>query len=192
MGRGKNKDMKMKWLLLGLALVLTACSAQAWDPETDEESAGGSFAFQFNPSDEVYGLSLCEGTWIRDTPVFGDFFVTLFQNGIEDSSYSGIGITVRVMPHWTVAPFVGAGGSYNYSLSQQSDDEPTGEDPPPEEGNLLNQGDSYWAWHGEAGLRIWTGGAIGLLEVSGRYIMNTLEGGDRDYWFIGISTGTGL
>jgi hypothetical protein len=55
--------------------------------------------------------------------------------------------------------------------------------------SLLNQGESYWAWHGEAGLRIWTGGVMGLLEISGRYVMNTLEGGDRDYWLIGISVG---
>ena len=176
---------------LAIALVLTS-QALAWDPETDEEPAGSSFALQFNPSDEVYGISLCSGSWIRDTPLFGDFFVTLFQNGIEDATYSGIGMTIRVMPHWTVAPFLGAGGSYNYSLSQKSEDETSDEAATPEEDTLLKRGDSYWAWHGEAGLRIRTGGMLELLEISGRYVMNTLEGGGRDYLFVGISVGAGL
>jgi len=179
--------MKMKSLLVVVAVCAMAHQALAWDPETDEESAGASFAFQFNPSDEVYGIGFGEGAWIRDTPVFGDFFLALFENGIEDTTYSGVGMTLRIMPHWTVAPFAGVGGSYNYSLSQK--EETTSEPPPPEEGALLNQGESYWAWHGETGLRIWTGGVIGLLEVSGRYVMNTLEGGDRDYWLISISVG---
>jgi hypothetical protein len=168
------------------------CQAWAWDPDTDEESAGGSFAFQFNPSDEVYGISFCSGSWIRNTPLFGDFFVTLFQNGIEDATYSGIGMTIRVMPHWKIAPFVGIGGSYNYSLSEETEDEAIGETTETEEDALLNRGDSYWAWHGEGGVRLWTGGALSLLEVSGRYTINTLEGGDRDYWFIGLSVGTAL
>ena len=184
--------MKMKYCLLGLALIMTTCRVQAWDAETDEEAAGGSVSFQFNPSDEIYGLSLCSGSWVRGTPLFGDFFVTLFQNGIEDAAYSGVGMTIRIMPHWKVAPFVGAGGSYNYSLSQKATNETAGAESPTEEGVLLDQGHSYWAWHGEAGLRVWTGGALGLLEVSGRYVMNTLEGGDRDYWFVGIGIGSGF
>ena len=175
---------------MGLAVALaTVCQAMAWDPDTDEESAGASFAFQLNPSDKVYGIAFEEGAWIRDTPVFGDFFLTLFQNGIEDATYSGVGMTLRVMPHWRVAPFAGGGGSYNYSLSQKSEAGTAGETPAPEEGALLNRGESYWAWHGEAGLRIWTGGALGLLEVAGRYVANTIEGGDRDYWLISISVG---
>ena len=177
-------------MAVALALALTlACRALAWDPDTDEEEAGGSFGVQFNPQDEIYGIGFGAGAWIRDTPVFGDFFLTLFQNGIEDANYSGIGMTIRLMPHSKAAPFLGIGGSYNYSFSDESDDPAASEEAAAEEGGLLNRGESYWAWHGEAGLRVWTGGALGLVEVSGRYVMNTLEGGNRDYWLAGISIG---
>ena len=186
--------MRTTWMAAGAALIaaIMTCPALAWDPETDEESAGGSVAFQINSPDKIYGISLGSGSWIRGTPVFGDFFLSLFQNGIEDASYSGIGMTVRVMPHWAVAPFAGGGGSYNYSLSQASEDEAGDENTTPGAAGPLNRGDSYWAWHGETGLRIWTGGTLGLLEVSGRYVANTLEGGDRNYWLIGISIGDRL
>ena len=172
----------LRILIVTIVAVSLASQASAWDPEYDEEPGGASFNFQFNPSDEIYGISFGDGSWIRDTPIFGDYFLTVFQNGIEDATYSGVGMTIRLMPHWVLAPFVGVGGSYNYSLSGGSDDQAA----LAEAGVLEDLGDSYWGWHGEAGFRVATDGALGMFELSARYTANTLDGDDRDYWFAGI------
>jgi hypothetical protein len=88
-------------------------------------------------------------------------------------------MTFRLMPHSRVAPFVGAGGSYNLSLRQTDTDEP---------GGLESRGNTYWGGHVEAGIRVWLRSPWRLLEIMGRYTWSSLDG-DRDYWLVGISTG---
>ncbi len=186
-----------KVLLLLLAIPLFGgfvYGAGMWDDDYDredyEEPAGASFAFLLNPADDIWGIGIGSGTWLVDTPIFGDYFVRLFYNGLEETTYSGIGMTLRIMPHWRVAPFVGAGGSYNYALNRAEADS--------EDGSLTVHGDdyseagqSYWGGHAEAGLRIRFDSRLQLLELMGRYTWSSNEG-DTDYWLVGISTGVGI
>jgi len=185
--------MKTLFFLGVLILWALPClGSKIWDDdfrhEDYEEEAGSSFAFLFNPSDAVYGIAFGSATWLKHTPICGDYFLDILSNGLEDRWYAGMGMTLRLMPHWTVAPFVGIGGSYHQAAGgdrqEATDDGETPEKP-------SDRGESYWGWHVEGGLRWWTGGPIQLIEIMGRQTMPNLEG-DRDYWTLGISTGTGF
>ena len=163
-------------------------SSYAYDPEEDEEPAGGSFAVLLNFQDNIYGCSVGSGSWIRNTPIFGDFFLRLYSSGIEDTWYSGLGMTIRIMPHWRFAPFIGAGGSYDFSFTSQQEEYNNPFRTTQEE--LPDQGDSYWGGHVETGFRLWLANRIQLFELLGRYTWTSLTG-DHDYWLIGLSTGLG-
>jgi hypothetical protein len=183
-------------LLLALAILgLTPppAGASMWEEQEEREvPAGTSFTFQFNPADEIYGISAGYGLYVVDTPFFGDYFLTLFNNELEQAFYTGLGMTVRVMPHWKVAPFVGGGGSYNFSLSSGNNDssividngQATLEETNP-------RGESYWGGHVETGVRFRFASRIQLLELSGRYTWSSAEG-DVNYWLVGISVGAGI
>jgi len=173
-------------LVLALTVAFPVTGFSEFNREDYEESAGGSFSFFFNTEDDIYGISVGDGTWLKNTPVFGDYSLSLFSNGAEDSWYSGAGMTIRIMPHWTFAPFVGAGGSYNYSFKRREENLIFYE-----ENTIDDRGDSYWGSHAEAGLRVWTKSKARLLEISTRYTWNSLDG-ERDYWQIGISTGAAI
>ena len=171
-------------------LFVSSAMAVDWDNfnrEDYEEPAGGSFAILANPQDSIYGFTFGDGTWLKNTPVFGDYFLGLSSNGKEDAWYSNVGMTIRLMPHWRFAPFAGGGGSYNYSLSQTSRNTST----LPEPGKFKDQGDSYWGGHAEAGFRICSPEGRMLFEIMGRYTWTSLEG-DRSYWLAGISAGAGF
>jgi len=158
-----------------------------WRREDYEEAAGGSFSFLLNPQDGIYGIGFGDGTWLKGAPVFGDYFLTAFRNDIEDAVYSNVGLTIRLMPRWTFAPFVGAGGSYNFSLSNKSEDDFEPQDPD----ELPDRGESYWGGHVEGGFRLWTGGKLQLFELMYRQTWSSLDG-ERNYWLVGISTGVGI
>ena len=151
----------------------------AYNVEDYEEEAGYGMTFFFNPADNVYMLSGESGTWLTGTPIFGNFFLTASYNGIEETAYSSAGMSFRVMPHWCVAPFVGGGGSYNYSFSGEADEY---------DSDIPEQGKSYWAGHGEAGIRIWMQNETVFFEGLGRYTSVALDG-DHDYWSIGVGYG---
>jgi hypothetical protein len=177
---------------VGMILAASCLGSAIWDDgfrhEDFEEDAGATFMVLFNPADDIYGIAFGSATWLKNTPICGDYFMDIVSNGIEDEWYAGLGMTLRLMPHWTVAPFVGVGGAYNHSAGDGEAETPqTGE---PVEGPA-DRGDSVWSWHVEGGIRWWIGGAIQLVEVMGRQTMPNLEG-DRDYWTVGISTGTGF
>lgn len=182
-----------KILVVVLALLATPVFAKdpwaAWDREDYEEPAGGTFALLLNTEDSIYGIGIGDGTWLKGAPVFGDYFLSVFRNDIEDATYSNVGLTIRLMARWTFAPFMGGGGSYNYSLSGDDTEEDTLEPEDPDE--LPNRGESYWGGHAEAGFRLWTGGKAQLFEVMFRQTWSSLSG-KRDYWLVGISTGTGI
>ncbi len=184
--------------VLSLALILTFRAPGHADWEMDhadyEEPAGASFAFLLNPADDIYGISVGSGVWLRGTPVFGDYFIRLYHSGIEDTVYSGIGMTFRLMPHWRLAPFIGVGGSYDYSLSNPGETNTVGSagvgvgtmaEP-------IDRGDSFWAGHVESGVRLWLANRVGLLEVFGRFTWTSFEEDDRDFWLMGIGTGMGF
>jgi hypothetical protein len=180
--------MSLRALSALFLLSALVSSGFAYEREDYEEDAGATFAFLLNPEDGIYGASFGSGTWLKDTPVFGDYFVRIFWNGIEESTYSGMGMTLRIMPHWPVAPFVGGGGSYNLSLAQKSDeaavDSRDPDDPP-------DKGESYWAGHGEAGLRINLTDRTIMLEAAVSQSFISLKG-ERDYWLLGLTFGTGF
>jgi hypothetical protein len=148
-----------------------------------EEPGGAGYAFIMSPGDGIYGLNTGWGVWIKNTPVFGDYFVSFFENGIEDAFYTGFGLTIRLMPHWRVAPFAGAGGSYNRSWATQTD---TVEPP----GQPADRGESYAAGHVEAGVRVALPNRARRVEISGRYTWTSLEG-NRNYWLVGLGVGAG-
>jgi hypothetical protein len=177
---------------VGIMLAATCFGSTIWDDdfrhEDYEEEAGATFMVLLYPADRVYGVAFGSATWLKNTPVCGDYFIDILSNGVEDEWYAGLGMTLRLMPHWTVAPFAGIGGAYHHSAGENDPQPPadgTADGEPPD------RGDSYWSWHFEGGVRWWTGGAIQLVELMGRQTMPNLEG-DRDYWTIGISTGTGF
>ncbi len=171
-------------MIIFLADQVMAVDWENFRGEDYEEPAGASFQLLANPEDDIYGIAFGDGTWLKNTPVFGDFALSLFSNDIEDSFYSAISMTIRLMPHWHLAPFVGGGGSYNYSWSQPSNDDEDTLD----EKKYEDEGDSYWGYHTEAGLRLRRPGGAILLEIMGRYVWTTLEE-DRNYWLAGISIG---
>ncbi len=191
-----SRQCKLVVLLLAIPLLGGRLQAGSfWDDDYNsedyEEPAGPSFAFLFNPSDDIWGISIGAGTWLTGTPVFGDYFARLFYNSIEGTTYGGIGMTLRIMPHWTVAPFVGAGGSYNEAL-EDKETHRTGNGTVIVHDDHYNAvGESYWGGHVETGVRVWFSSRLQLLEVMGRYTWSGNEG-DRDYWLIGISTGVGI
>jgi hypothetical protein len=172
-----------------LLLFLAGVGRAGWEAEDLEVPAGEGFLMFVNPVDEVFGFSGNSGTWIRDTPIMGDYFAQLFWNGIEDAVYAGLGLTIRLMPHWGVAPFVGVGGCYNYSLSQPAS-EGTASDNEEDSGGLKDRGDSYWGGYVETGIRFRTSNRWGMFEVLARYTWSSLEG-DRDTWIVGVGMGTG-
>jgi hypothetical protein len=163
-----------------------------WDDdykrEDYEEAAGATFMLQFNPSDRVYGMCFGDGTWLKNTPVFGDYGLDVLWNGIEGEWYAGVAMTMRLMPHWSAAPFVGVGGSYHYSSAGGGTNASSGATA----GEPEDRGNSYWAWHAEGGIRFWVPTRVRVVELMARYVMTNLGGDDRDYWIAGFATGTGF
>ena len=179
-----------RWLAFALFCLLTLlpghpCFAFSLDADEIEEPGGEGFTVLLNPDAGVYGVSGNSATWIRGAPVFGDYFVALFWNDIEEAFYAGVGLTVRAMPRWRVAPFLGAGGSYNHSFTVAADEDPA------DENFLDSRGSSYWGGHVETGVRFGSEGVFQYLEVLLRYTWSTLDG-DRDYWLLGVGSGSGL
>lgn len=181
----------MKPWIMAVCLMMLAGTAPAagfdddreFNREDYEEEAGDTFMFMLNPEQGVYGISWGDGRWLKGTPVFGDFAISLFSNDIEESLFSGVGMTFRIMPHWRVAPFVGAGGGYNYAISSWGDDDVTGDS--------TREDHSYWGGHVESGIRFWFRNRTGIFELMGRYTWSSREGDERDYWLVGISTAPG-
>ncbi len=169
--------------VLIIALAYATSAKAEYNREDYEETAGSSVSILFNTEDNIYGMSTGEGTWLKGTPIFGNYAISLVSNEAEDAWYSGVGMTLRIMPHWRFTPFVGAGGSYNYSFSRREENVLFYE-----ENTESDLGDSYWGGHAEAGFRLWTAEHRKMYEISAQYIWTSL---DREYWLVGISTGIG-
>ncbi|MCX7590042.1 MAG: hypothetical protein N2255_00280 [Kiritimatiellae bacterium] len=182
--------MNFKRFIALLILLAASDALMGFEREDYEEEAGASSSFLLNPSDDVYGIGLGGGTWLKGTPVFGDYSVRLFRNGIEDAFYGGIGLTIRIMPHWMLAPFAGAGGSYSHSLSRGASEKSARMFS--SAGEEAERGRSYWAVEVETGFRFWCGGRLGFLELNFRRLWPSLEDGRHGYWLIGIGMRPGI
>lgn len=164
-------------LLLPAAGIAPA-GASGFDRESYEEPAGSSFSLFASPDDEIYGVGFGSGTWLKNAPVLGDYLLRMYYHGEERAYYSGIGMTLRLMPRWTYAPYVGGGGNYNYAFAHS--------------GRAYEQNDGrgadYWSGHAEAGLRLWRPHRFQFFEVAFRQTWNA---GPRDYplFFIGFGQG---
>ena len=97
-------------------------------------------------------------------------------------------MTFRLMPHLPVAPFAGAGASYNYLLSGEEDFEVNPEEDR-DEGDSAP--DSFWGGHAEAGLHFAFAGGAQFIGLYARQTWN-LEQDDRDFWLAGLSYGQGF
>jgi hypothetical protein len=180
------KRLPMRAALATAALLLLGARpapAFDWDTfngEDYEEPAGGGAGFELNPADRIYGLTLGSGTWLLHTPVFADYFLGFLYNGIEEGFYGQLGLTLRLMPHWRVAPFVGGGGTYDAIISRDAASETTS-------GAEPEKGNSYWGGHGEAGVRI----AVGedFYELLGRYTWSSSDIPDPNYGVVRIGYG---
>ncbi len=169
--------MKARYILgfVGaLLLALWTSPTAAYDVENYEEAGGGAISFWINPVDTLYGLSLDNSVWLRQTPIMATYFLATFWTGKEEAWYSGIGLTLRIMPHWRFAPYAGGGGSYNLSMMKGDQD-----DLDPE---IDDWGESFWAWHAEGGLRITFPRKRSALELGFRYTWPSLDGDSREYW----------
>jgi hypothetical protein len=149
--------------------------------EDYEVPAGALAFFECNPVDSIYGLGFAEQTWLKNSPLLGDIFFTLFYNDLEEMVYGGVGMSLRLMPHWRVAPFVGVGGSANLALAGSDTDGTAPENEEPEPGL------SYWAGHVETGVQ-WER-RDGVIEILARFVTTSSEIPESDYGLIRLGYG---
>jgi hypothetical protein len=152
-----------------------------FDGEDYEEPAGALAFFECNPVDSIYGLGYADQTWLKSTPILGDMFFTLFYNDLEEMVYGGLGMSLRLMPHWRVAPFAGVGGSFNLALAGSESDGTTAAEDEPEPGQ------SYWAGHVEAGIQ-WER-EEGVIEILARFVTTSSDVPETDYGLIRLGYG---
>ncbi len=173
------------WRSVLAFLLLIVCgplSASAYDVRDYEEAGGFSFALVGDPGRDVYGAGFESGVWLTGTPVFGEIFGHWLANRLQDGNYYSVGITLRLMPRWDVAPFVGGGGSYN-GLTSDRNRRIIG-DP-----DFRETDSSYGKGHAEGGARIWFGPErLHFFEASYRYHW-TETGSDFNYGWIAIEYG---
>ncbi|MFH0878788.1 MAG: hypothetical protein V2A34_03660 [Lentisphaerota bacterium] len=170
-------SMFQRIIILSAALSQLALPcARALEGEDYEEDAGNGFNALINPADDIYGVSIEAGTWLKGTPVFGNLVFSGLYSDPQEAWYGGLGMIFRLMPHWTLAPFVGAGGSYNLSISSKSDD------------TLSDKGDSFWAGHAEGGARYWFRENRVYMEALFRQTWTSLKY-ESDFWTAGIGYG---
>jgi hypothetical protein len=173
--------MKTLTALLTVAVILAASSALAlsWkDDNVDgiEERAGALSALVLNPDDEIYGIEIASGSWFVNTPIYGEVILAALYNGLEDdTAYGGLGISLRAMPHWDKAPFLGAGEAYNYNFNSTA--------------SLDGRGESYWVTYMEGGMRFQ--GGTHFYEVLFRYSWPDVEREvDDEYWSLRFAVGS--
>lgn len=177
-------------LLTSLSLTTAALTAAATDwsrfsADKVEEPAGGGGMLEINPVDTIYGFYYVDSTRLKHAPVAGNFEVGLLYNGIEEAIYGSVGMTLRIIPRTRLAPFIGGGANYNPSIARYGNWVVT------EEGQRVEQGDSYWAGFAEAGVRI-RGPYQTYYEFGGRYIWTDSDLDDAEYWSLRIGYGVGF
>ncbi len=175
---------------MALLAVLVAPCARAFDAEYYEEDAGMDASLLLNPVDGVYGIGYEAGTWLRDTPIFGNLVVSTFYTDIEESFYGGIGMIFRIMPHWKFAPFIGAGTTYNYPVWNNSSDssDTSSADPLAPGAAEEEEAEAFWGGHAEAGFRYWYNDRHSFVDLSARQTWSS-TGSGHEYWIGSIAFG---
>lgn len=160
-------------VVLSALIALSAASVFAFDGEDYEEDAGQCFSIHMHPGDDIYSFNAEDGTWLLNTPVFGQLFISLLSSRPEDAVYGGVGMMFRLMPHTDYAPFIGIGGSGYYPFSG---DDNTG---------------GFWGTHAEAGIRAWIRERQNFVELLGRHTWRSEKAGDEadKYWQLGLGFG---
>jgi len=154
--------------------------AQSYDVRHYEESAGLSVAGFYGESGDIYGGGFESGAWLTGTPVFGELFGHWFSHKKEAGNYYAVGMSLRILPRWTVAPFAGGGAAYNRLLSEQAVDQRADPARSPES--------SYWTAFADAGLRIWINDQRTFLEGTYRYHWSNLDT-HKTYGWISLEFG---
>ncbi len=153
-----------------------AMGRERFDPADYEEFGGSAFLVFGAPEQDLYGVGFSFGTWLKGFPVLGDYQLRGFYHGRERAYYSGVGMTLRLMPRWAaIAPYLGAGGNYNHSLSDENDalDAPE-----------TSRGESYWNAHAEAGIRLQPLGSSWFYEGAVRRARNFGPADDTQFFVV--------
>jgi len=140
-----------------------------YDVDKIEESAGMSLAIFRSTDGEIYGGGYETGVRIVNAPILGEIFGHWLSNDLEEGNFYSVGVTLRLMPRWDVAPFAGFGAAYNGLISDRSDDFAS---------PLPRPAQSYWSGHVEGGLRLWFG--VNRHFIEGTYRHHYSDAG-RDY-----------
>ena len=171
--------------LLAVALILPhdadgeSIFGSDYDVNEIEESAGMSLSIFRSTDGDVYGGGYETGVRIVNTPIMGEIFGHWLSNDIEEGNFYSVGVTLRLMPRWDIAPFAGGGAAYNGLLSDRSDSFAS---PPP------RPAQSYWSFHVEGGLRLWFGTHRHFIE--GTYRQHYSDAGsDFAYGWVAIEYG---
>ncbi len=168
--------------LLPLLFACGPLTVAAYDVRDYEEDAGVSVALMRDTGGDVYGGGFESGVWLRGAPVFGEIFGHWLANRLQDGNYYSVGMTLRLMPRWDVAPFLGGGGSYNGRTSDRNRGTPG-------EPGFREADRSYWKGHAEGGARVWFGAKrLQFFEASYRHHW-TETGTDFNYGWIAIEYG---
>jgi hypothetical protein len=153
-------------------IVLTACvfslaqGLHAFEAEDYEEPAGLCFAVHGSSGAWDFGFE--DGTWLVNTPIMGQAFLTALRLDKTSSWYGGIGMVLRLMPRWSAAPFVGAGGGYYHSwASENSEIKPSDSDRIAPE--------SFWGGIAEAGMRLELPDGQHFFDMAVRYMWNSAD-----------------
>ncbi len=143
-----------------------ACRALAFEAEDYEEPAGLCFAVYGNPAVGAWSFGFEDGTRLVNTPIMGQAFLTVLRLERSAAWYGGIGMTLRLMPQWRLAPFVGGGGGYYHtSANEESAVRPSDPNDIPAE--------SFWGGIVEGGVRADLPGRSHFFDFSVRHVWNS-------------------
>lgn len=156
--------------------------ASGYDVRDYEEDAGISLSLVRDPDGDVYGGGFESGVWLKGYPVFGELFGHWLVNNLQQGYYYSIGMTLRLMPRFRLAPYIGGGGSYNGLTARRERWDM--EEPLPRPADR-----SYWKSHAEAGIRLWLGAHAATFLEAGYRRHWTETGSDYQYDWISIEYG---
>lgn len=167
-------------LLLASATVFAAELPWRQSARAENHEEPGGVHVGIMGGDGVGGLSAGSGTWLENTWVLGDYEAGMFYSDDEGVMYGSLGMTLRVMPRWSFAPFVGAGGAYNQTFGSQITQI--------ENGKEITRGESHFAGIVEAGFRAHYGEGK-FLDLSARQVWPDVDAEDAEYFAVRVAFG---
>lgn len=176
-----KSNVPARLLVLTIGAWVSISSALAYTVSDYEEDAGISFVGFRSTDGDIYGAGFESGVWLTGTPVFGELFGHWLSNAKQDGNYYSAGMTIRLMPRTSFAPFIGGGGSYNGLTSDRNRGSSVS--------RLRLPDSSYWQAHAEGGLRIYVGGQRGWFIETTYRAHWTDTGSDFNYEWISLELG---